>query len=67
MAVLHIYEILAKPQNDVVTIQTQDYGEANIYNGTGTDEIIKKILMPISRCGRWAFFLLYFNGLVIQL
>lgn len=35
------YEILAKPQKDVVTIQTQDYGKVNIYVGKGTGAIIK--------------------------
>lgn len=35
------YEILAKPQKDVVTIQTQDYGKVNIYVGAGTGAIIK--------------------------
>ncbi len=34
------YEILAKPQKDVVTIQTQDYGKVNIYVGKGTGAII---------------------------
>ena len=35
------YEILGKPQKDVVTIQTQDYGKVNIYVGPGTGAIIK--------------------------
>lgn len=35
------YEIIAKPQKDVVTIQTQDYGKVNIYVGKGTGAIIK--------------------------
>lgn len=35
------YEILAKPQKDVVTIQTQEYGKVNIYVGKGTGAIIK--------------------------
>ena len=35
------YEILAEPQKDVVTIQTQDYGKVNIYVGPGTGAIIK--------------------------
>lgn len=35
------YEILAKPQKDVVTIQTQDYGKVNIYVGKGTGAIIE--------------------------
>lgn len=35
------YEILAKPQKDVVTIQTQDYGKVNIYVGKGTGAIIR--------------------------
>ena len=35
------YEILGKPQKDVVTIQTQDYGKVNIYVGKGTGAIIK--------------------------
>ena len=35
------YEILAEPQKDVVTIQTQDYGKVNIYVGKGTGAIIK--------------------------
>lgn len=35
------YEILARPQKDVVTIQTQTYGEVNIYVGPGTGAIIK--------------------------
>ncbi len=35
------YEILAKPQKDVVTIQTQDYGKVNIFVGKGTGAIIK--------------------------
>lgn len=35
------YEILAKPQKDVVTIQTQTFGKVNIYVGKGTGAIIK--------------------------
>lgn len=35
------YEILGKPQKDVVTIQTQDYGKVNIYVGKGTGAIIR--------------------------
>lgn len=35
------YEILAKPQKDVVTIQTQTFGKVNIFVGSGTGAIIK--------------------------
>ncbi len=35
------YEILAKPQKNVVTIQTQTFGKVNIYVGKGTGAIIK--------------------------
>lgn len=35
------YEILAKPQADVVTIQTRDFGKVNIYVGKGTGAVIK--------------------------
>lgn len=35
------YEILAKPQKDVVTIRTQTFGEVNIFVGPGTGAIIK--------------------------
>ncbi len=35
------YEILAKPQKDVVTIQTQTFGKVNIFIGSGTGAIIK--------------------------
>ena len=35
------YEIIAKPQKDVVTIQTQIFGKVNIFVGSGTGAIIK--------------------------
>lgn len=35
------YEILARPQKDVVTIRTQTFGEVNIFVGPGTGAIIK--------------------------
>ncbi len=35
------YEILGKPQPNVVTIQTRDFGKVNIFVGAGTGAIIK--------------------------
>ena len=35
------YEILGKPQADVVTIQTRDFGKVNIFVGKGTGAVIK--------------------------
>ncbi len=35
------YEIIGKPQTDVVTIQTRDFGKVNIFVGKGTGAIIK--------------------------
>lgn len=36
-----VYEVLDKPQEDVVTIQSQDFGKGNIYVAPSTGAIIK--------------------------
>lgn len=35
------YDVLATPMNDVVTIQTRDYGKVNIYVASSTGAVIK--------------------------